>query len=434
MKHDRLVPSYTVIPQQSLEKTRSQAILKYIRSVSLRNKRTANEYLGRLSAFEAFIKENYSFSVDELTINKVFNVDIYDLLSEYVEWLSRRTDKDGSKLLSSVSIKNRIINVKNFLEYFGIPINSHTFKLRVRLPRVFDQDKEALTKDDIIRILNACPSIKLKTYLICLAVTGCRASEMCSVRLKDIDFKNYMIKLRAEHTKTKKSRYCFITAEVSNFLQKWIEYKYRRRRLYLDNIGNRWVIPNRRDEDLVFSTSFTYDGATLAASQRQRKEGIDELDIVGNLYTTMVIEFNKVIKQLDIGYEDNNKKRHIFTLHSFRRYTRTLLSDLGYHDFGEWILGHRSSTYWRKSDKEKYALFKKLEPHFLLLDQTGLQRQGSDLQTRLEAIEQEKRGLQEKYELDIKLMQNKVNQIMEMIQQNPSLANVKPEVLTKKVK
>jgi integrase len=390
------MPSYSVIPQQALEKTMSQAILKYIKSVSVRNKRTANEYLGRLLTFETFIKENYNFSVDELTINKVFNVDIYDLVSDYVSWLSERTNKDGSKLLSSVSIKNRIINTKNFLEYFGISINSHTFKLRVRLPRVYDQYKEALTKDDITKILNACPSLKLKTYLICLAVTGARASEMCSVRLKDIDFENSKIRLRAEHTKTKENRYCFITSECKDFLQKWIEYKYRRRRLYLDNLGNRWVIPNRRGEDLVFSTSFTYDGATLAAAQRQRKEGMDELDIVGNLYTTMVIEFNKVIKQLDIGYEDNNKKRHIFTLHSCRRYVRTLLSDLGYHDFGEWILGHRASTYWRKSDEEKYALFKKLEPHLILLDQSALQRQGSDLQTKLEAMERENQKLKQK--------------------------------------
>jgi integrase len=231
----------------------------------------------------------------------------------------------------------------------------------------------------IIRSQLEVKSIKLKTYLICLVVTGARASEMCSVRLKDIDFENSKIRLRAEHTKTKENRYCFITSECKDFLQKWIEYKYRRRRLYLDNVGNRWVIPKRRGEDLVFSTSFTYDGATLAAAQRQRKEGMDELDIVGNLYTTKVIEFNKVIKQLDIGYEDNNKKRHIFTLHSCRRYVRTLLSDLGYHDFGEWILGHHASTYWRKSHKEKYALFKRLEPYLVLLDQSTLQRQGSDL-------------------------------------------------------
>jgi hypothetical protein len=37
------------------------------------------------------------------------------------------------------------------------------------------------------------------------------------------------------------------------------------------------------------------------------------------------------------------------------------------------------------------------------------------------------------HEQEMKLMHEKMNQIMEMIQQNPSLANVKPEVLTKKI-
>ena len=141
------------------------------------------------------------------------------MLSNYVSWLNNRTDKDGRKLLSNVSIKNRVINVKNFLEYFDIPVNPHKFKLRVKLPRVFNQYKEALTKEDIIRILNSCPSIKLKTYLICLAVTGCRASEMCSVRLKDIDWENSKINLRAEYTKTKVGRYCHITYECKDFLK-----------------------------------------------------------------------------------------------------------------------------------------------------------------------------------------------------------------------
>jgi hypothetical protein len=88
-----------------------------------------------------------------ITINKVFTVDIYDLLDSFVSWLIERTNADGSKLLSSVSIKNRVINVKNFLEYYDIVIIPHKFRSRVNLPRVYDQDKEALTKNDIIRIL-----------------------------------------------------------------------------------------------------------------------------------------------------------------------------------------------------------------------------------------------------------------------------------------
>jgi integrase len=416
-----------------------------VNSISNSNNRTAIEYLRRLFTFEQFIKENYSFSIDELLITKTFTVDPYDLLSNYVSWLSNQSKEDGSKL-KNVTIKNKVINAKNFLEFYDIAINPHKFKLRVKIPRVVDQYKEELTRKDIIKILETCESYKLKTYLICLAVTGCRASEMCSLRLKDIDWDENKINIRGEFTKTKVGRYCFITDECKEFIKTWIEYKYRRRRLRLENIGSRWVTPNRRKEDLVFSSSFTYEGESVSAS----KKNIAELDIVLNLYTTMVIEFNKVIDQLNIGYEDNNKNRHIFTLHSFRRYVRTLISDLGYQDFAEFTLGHKNSTYWRKSTREKYALFKKIEPHLMLLDQTAIQRRGADQQTRIESLEQENyvlrdkqkekesevQSLKEKYELDMKSMREDMNQqfsqVMSLIRQNPKLAQIKPEVLSKK--
>jgi integrase len=247
---------------------------------------------------------------------------------------------------------------------------------------------------------------------------------MCSLRLKDIDWDENKINIRGEFTKTKVGRYCFITDECKEFLKTWIEYKYRRRRLRLENIGSRWVTPSRREDDLVFSSSFTYEGETVSASKKK----IADLDIVLNLYTTMVIEFNKVLDQLNIGYEDNNKNRHIITLHSFRRYVRTLISDLGFQDYAEFTLGHSNSTYWRKSTKEKYALFKKIEPHMLLLDQTAIQRKGADLQSKLDTIEDENIKLKQSQEE----MRKQFTQVMEMIQQNPKLAQVKPEVLTEK--
>jgi hypothetical protein len=72
--------TYSVIPQSTYERTESQAILKYVNSISNSNNRTAIEYLRRLFTFEQFIKENYSFSIDELLISKTFTVDPYDLL------------------------------------------------------------------------------------------------------------------------------------------------------------------------------------------------------------------------------------------------------------------------------------------------------------------------------------------------------------------
>jgi integrase len=60
----------------------------------------------------------------------------------------------------------------------------------VKLPRVIRRNKEALNKEDIINILNACSDIRLKTYIMLLAAGGFRAVEALSIRIRDINFKS----------------------------------------------------------------------------------------------------------------------------------------------------------------------------------------------------------------------------------------------------
>jgi len=48
------------------------------------------------------------------------------------------------------------------------------------MPKVIRQNKEALSKQDVIEILNACSDIKLKTYAMLLAATEMRATEALS--------------------------------------------------------------------------------------------------------------------------------------------------------------------------------------------------------------------------------------------------------------
>ena len=46
--------------------------------------------------------------------------------------------------------------------------------------------------------------------------------------------------------------------------------------------------------------------------------------------------------------EEGIKTRRIrrkITLHSFRRFVKTTISDLGYADYSEWFIGHAGSTY-----------------------------------------------------------------------------------------
>ena len=73
---------------------------------------------------------------------------------------------------------------------------------------------------------------------------------------------------------------------------------------------------------------------------------------------------------------------------------KSTISDLGYSDFSEYYIGHSSvSTYYRKTDKEKIELFRKIEPHLTFLDYPTLERKGADVEAKVENLEQENQRL-----------------------------------------
>src|ERR687885_563849 len=66
---------------------------------------------------------------------------------------------------------------------------------------------------------------------------------------------------------------------------------------------------------------------------------------------------------------------------------------LGYSDFSEWYIGHNGSTYWRKKESEKAELFKKIEPYLTFLNVHQLERQGADIQSKVEELEEVNQAL-----------------------------------------
>lgn len=361
---------------------RSKSIKQYVKAIMDSNKRTGYEYLRRLEFFETFVEDNYKISVDELIENNGNKINIYNLLSSYVSYLV-----NSGHSISNLTLKQRVITVKNFLEYHDIEISPRKFKLKVKFPKVVQKYKEALSKADIQKILESCRSIKLKTYVLFLAATGTRATEACSIRLMDIDFEHSKVHIRGEFTKTKVDRYVYLTTELIDQLRLWIGYKYRERRRYLtEDRKNIFFKPKEHDTDLIFSSSVSLEEQQQTADYMYVK--------LHSLYTAYCVEFNSLVDQLKIGYEDNNKRRRKITLHSFRRFVKTTISDLGYQDFSDFYIGHAQSTYWRKPESEKFQLFKILESSLTYLDQTGLEKKHADLQTRLETMEHENLNLQ----------------------------------------
>jgi integrase len=352
----------------------STVLDKYIKNTYAMNKRTSVEYYRRLAAFQDFVIRNYNTTLDKIIIRINEGLDPYEILSDYVSYLQTNYH------ISTLTLKQRVVTVKNFFEYYDVDISPRKFKLKVKIPKVIRKSKEALSKEDIINILNACSEIRLKTYVMLLAGTGLRAVEALSIRVKDLNLQSNPAKIfvRGDYTKTKTDRYVFLTEEAVNQLQQWLDYKYRTRRVcHKDNHTGKtiseYITPERNDNDLVF------------AVYQDRNHANPNI-----LYFDLAESFGKTLDRMGKGLreESSNNRRRQITLHSFRRYVKTTISDLGYSDYSEWFIGHSGSTYWTKKDSEKAEIFRKVEPYLTFLNIPELERQGADIQTKVEELEE----------------------------------------------
>jgi integrase len=363
----------------------SSMVDNYIKSIRIMSKGTSYEYLTRLNSFNAFIKNEFGdrLSIDDLVTKiKEGELDAYGVLSKFSGYLQ------SSYNITTLTLKQRVVTVKNFFEYFDIEISPRKFKLKVKLPRIIRRSKEALSKEDIIDILNACSDIKLKTYVMLLAGSGMRATEALSIRIKDLDLQSSPAKLfvRGEYTKTRTDRTVFLTYEMIQQLNSWLTYKYRTRRVcYKDERTGKTTTeirtPEKQQSDLVFAV---YQNTKTPAPK--------------SLYTDLARSFGKTLDRMNKGDREDgsNERRREITLHSFRRFVKTTISDLGYGDYSEWFIGHSGSTYWRKKESEKAELFRKIEPYLTFLNIHQLERQGADIQTKVEELEDLNRSLRQR--------------------------------------
>jgi integrase len=363
----------------------SNTISKYIKNVSTINKTTAYVYLRRLTSFKSFISNALYLTLDELIKRiKDGNEDVFEVLNEYSSYLSNTN-------IWSNTIKQRVVTVKNFFEYHDIDISPRKFKLKIKLPKSIRKNKEALSKEDITDILNACSDIRLKTYVMLLASTGMRAQEALSLRIKDFDLERSIparFFVRGEYTKTRTDRTAFLTNEMAQQLKLWIDYKYWTRRVSYNDQHNttsrtktitEYRTPAKDDTDLVFAV---YQNKIFPKPY--------------SLYQDLVRSFAKTLDRMGKGAREDGNKRRQITLHSFRRFVKTTISDLGYADYSEYFIGHSGSTYWRKKDSEKADIFRKIEPYLTFLNVHQLERQGADIQTKVEELEELNQSLRQR--------------------------------------
>jgi integrase len=388
-------------------------VSSFLHNISRNSISSERAYLNGLVSFQYFLLGDNSlksYSVESIVVPILGGeINIYQVLDCFVSFLM-------SQKLAIPTIKLYVTAIRSYFAYHDVDIVTSKFKTKVKMPKAYREDVEALDVQDIRNILLACNNRRLKVYLLVLASGGFRAVEALAIHMKDIDFTSSPTKIhvRKEFSKTRVSREVYISDEATKYLKDWLGWKSR------DKVNK--LTKSAKPDDLVFSV-YTVKGVPNPH----------------HLYVKIVNEFEKLlaIAKMDERKEDGLGIRRKITLHSLRRFVKTVISDQVGQDYGEFFLGHSKSPYYTKKEIDRREIYAtKCMKYLTFLDYTTFEARGKGIEAKLREKDRELHDMKEKYESEIESIREetsqKFNQIMAMIQQNPQLAQIKPEVLKSK--
>jgi integrase len=321
----------------------------FLDSVGRNSLKTRDAYDLGLTMLQRHLKQscsqdNVESILDKLQKNKI---NPYELIDGFVSYLVGLRQDYNDAPLAPTTIALRVYAVRSYFQYYDIDINPSRFRRKVRMPKIAREDEQPIDSTDIRKILLACNNRRLKAYLLVLGSGGMRAMEGLAIRNMDVDFgvSPTMIRIRKEYTKTKVARNIYVSDEATAYLRQWLDWKYRE-----DKDGKLTAKP----DDLVFSPC----GGTDPNSS----------------YEKLVFEFHKLLKVVGLADRKENSRRRKITLHSFRRFVKSIISDNVNQDYSEWFLGHRKSPYYVKKELELREIYRtRCMPHLVFLDYTMLE-------------------------------------------------------------
>ena len=327
-------------------------------------------------------------------------LNVYELFNDFIQFLL--TTKPD---ITPNSVSLYISAIRSYFSYYDIDVIPSKFKRKVKMPKLYREDEQALDVKDIRNILLNCNNRRLKAYLLVLASGGMRAVEATAIRLKDIDFSvsPTKIQIRKEYSKTKAARQIYISDEATKYLKQWIDWKYNRSKETVDEqfqMDKEILNPNT---DLVFSIY------TMSNEPNPN-----------NLYVKLITEFQKLltISGMDERKEEGIHKRRKITLHSFRRFVKTVISDQTNQDYSEWFLGHNKSPYYTKKEPERREIYAtKCMKYLTFLDYTTLEATGKNIEAKLTEKEREIQLLRQRDSMNTDAISNLSDQLSKVMQE-----------------
>ena len=337
-------------------------VKEFLNSIQRNSKDSKNAYHLGLTHFQDFLDEKYPNFTVETILERLTNneINVYELLNNFVSFLMVLK-------LSVNSIILYLTAVRSYFGYYDIDVIPSKFKRKVKMPKVGREDEEPLDAKDIRKILLSCSNRRLKTFILILASGGMRTKEGLAIRLKDIDLSlsPTKIHIRKEFSKTRVARDIYISDEATHYLKQWIDWKYRDK-------GSEWTkTPN--PNDLIF--------AIYSVKNEPNPN---------HIYVKIILEFEKLLTIAGMDERKEGMRRRKITLHSFRRFVKTVISDQTNQDYSEWFLGHSKSPYYTKKEPDRREIYAtKCMKYLTFLDYSTLEATGKNIEAKLSEKERE---------------------------------------------
>jgi integrase len=229
-----------------------------------------------------------------------------------------------------------------------------------------------------------CHNRRLQAYLLVLASGGLRATEACAICLCDIDFSVNPTKIhvRKEYTKTRVARDIYISDEATKYLKDWIDYKYN------SSTNNSNIVDNRRSSD--YNNRIDYNNKKKSEYLVFQVQINNQKVTPQSIYTKLIRQFQQVLSVAGFNERKEGMKRRKITLHSFRRFVKTTISDCAGKEYSEWFLGHAKSSYYVNKQEIRAATYnEKCMKYLTFLDYTTLESTGKNIEAKLSEKEKE---------------------------------------------
>jgi integrase len=397
---------------------------------ALKAPETKRQYPKRLDVFLDYLK--LQGSTIEEKANQFYEFIKQDpktfqnALLNYILFQNNRAKKGE---ISESTIPNYYKPIKLFCDMNDVIINWRLVTRGILKGRHASEDRVP-TRDEIKKLLEY-PDRRIKPIVLTMISSGIRLGAWDYLKWKHVipimdEEKNSEI-IAAKiivYAGDKEQYYSFITVEAYQSLKDWMVH----RESYGEKItGDSWLMRN-----LWKTTNMRYGSKTGLAQNPLKLKSSGIKSLVGKAL------FQQNVRPV----LEKDKKRHEFKgMHGFRKYFKTHCEPLMKPANVELLLGHDlgiSKSYYKPLEKDVLNDYMKaIEVLTFYSEDRQLNKKLKDLveinlnnryviKGKLQEKEDQIKGL----ENNVQLLKEGMNKLFLLIQQNPVLAHVKPEVLT----